>query len=193
MNPIKLIYSLFYIVVAILPWSTSWSSQPIKRGRCLFALQGSREHFFSSPLTRKDLEGFWEPGAMLELLKEIDGFARDLPSNGFLLRGMRVTRGEIERIQLAGMKPSDSIAHKLCFDPDPKRAMLHAFMGARKSNFSYIGPQEDYFAAIFELTKHSERRGDSNWSVSIHEDIPAGNLGRIWVFHKADSRFYLLR
>lgn len=127
------------------------------------------------------------------MIKEIEGFARDLPSKGFLLRGMRVTREEIERIQLAGMKPSDSIAHKLSFDPDPRIAILHAFMGSRRSNFTYPGPQGDYFAAIFELIEHSERSGDPNWPVSIHEDIPAENLGRIWVFHKKDSRFYLLR
>lgn len=193
MNPIKLIYSLFYIVVAILPWSTSWSSQPIKEGRCLLALEGSREYFLSSPLTREDLENFWEPGALSKIFKKIDGFTRDLPSHGILLRGMRVARRDIERIQVEGMKPSDSIAHKLRFDPDPKIAILHAFIGARRSNFSYPGPQEDYFAAIFELTKHSERRENIAWSVAIHEDIPAENLGRIWVFHKADSRFYLLR
>lgn len=126
------------------------------------------------------------------MIKEIDGFARDLPSDGILARGMRVTRRDIERIRLAGMKPSDSITHKLFFDHNPKVAILHAFMGSRRADFSYPGPQEDYFAAVFELTKHSEERENIAWSVTIHEDIPAENLGRIWVFHRTDSRFYLL-
>lgn len=126
------------------------------------------------------------------MIKEIDGFARDLPSDGILARGMRVTRRDIERIRLAGMKPSDSITHKLFFDHNPKVAILHAFMGSRRADFTYPGPQEDYFAAVFELTKHSEERENTAWSVTIHEDIPAQNLGRIWVFHRTDSRFYLL-
>ncbi|MBK7843026.1 MAG: hypothetical protein IPJ71_04925 [Bdellovibrionales bacterium] len=148
MSPIKLINCLFCFVLSILPWSTCWSSQPIEEGKCLHALAGSRDYAFSSPLTREDLENFWKPGARSKLIKEIDGFARDLPSDGILARGMRVTRRDIERIRLAGMKPSDSITHKLFFDHNPKVAILHAFMGSRRADFSYPGPQEDYFAAV---------------------------------------------
>jgi hypothetical protein len=143
-------------------------------------------------LSHQDYLKFWANRSLLSE-ERLNSLAKDIQSNGNLIRGMRVTPERLMDIISHGMKIKKSVYGELSFGTNPKTAVAFSLMGGEIPEWADADPNAPkgaYFAVVLELLNSSSHSNE--WVIKVKDDIPADDIGRVWIFNKVTDKFEFL-